>query len=78
MTTTRPVIRPAWSRPNEMEETTMELKEPARNDTSTVNEKAAYAYWLTREAKETGDAELAWKLVDFLYDTMLLTTCRSN
>lgn len=50
-----------------------ESEAPARNSSSSKEEKIQYATKLIYDARDTGDADIAWELVDFLYDTDLLS-----
>ena len=47
------------------------MKEPARNDTSTIEEKLRYVQYMLEQACETSDVKFAWTMVDFMRDSML-------
>lgn len=48
------------------------MMEPARNDTSTIEEKLRYVQYLIEQACETADAKFTWTMVDFMKDSMLV------
>lgn len=48
------------------------MKEPARNDTSTIEEKLRYVQHLIRKAFEEADENAAWTMVDFMRDSCMI------